>query len=68
MSTNDQMLSAQEMLDGFIRRDNAALDDYNNFPCLEGKVAFMDGRLADVSAICIKLLKKEIEREKLEKP
>ena len=63
---NAEPLSAQEILDQFKERDENAVSDYNNFPCLEGKIEFINGRLADVMSICAYLLKKEIEREKQE--
>ncbi len=59
-------INAQEILDNFLRRDTQAVEELKQpgiFPGSVEHIMFINGRLVDVAAICIFLLKREIERE-----
>ena len=55
-------MTPQEVLEEFKRRDSEAIEEYNNFPCLESTIRFIDGRVKDIAAICAYLLQREIDR------
>lgn len=59
---------AKVMLDNFLRRDAEAVDRFNNqmtYPGSREHIDLIDGRVRDLAAICIYLLKLEAEREAL---
>lgn len=57
--------SAQSLLDKFLKRDNDAVYKYNSdIQCLESTLHFVNGRLQDVTLLCVFLLEREVERER----
>jgi len=58
-------VSAQYLLDNFLRRDNDAVDKYNSdIQCIESTLHFVNSRLQDVTMLCVFLLEREAERER----
>lgn len=57
-------LTMLQYLDNFMRRDREAVEEYQNgVQCIESALHFTTGRLTDVTALVVILMRREIERD-----